>query len=303
MEALELPVDEIVLDPNLNLRDRLDPETVERYTEVWDRLPPVAVYEVDGRWLLVDGFHRHAAAIARHRPTIPAIIQQGTLTDALDYAAGANLSHGLPLTRAERRRAVEVKLRLHPDMSDRNLAKELGVGRELIARVRAQLVESGQIPAVEGRRGADGKVYPSPSLAKDPNERLPRGQAGGQDGPAPGRRPAADAPWDDTTDPLPYPGNEGGSPPSGPRAALAPWEDDGATLPARDLARSGPVPVTAPTIDEMLEIMTRQLMELVSWIEAEGFRDAYLHSSKHARSLFLASVEGLNQRVDALTAA
>lgn len=301
MEALELPVDEIVLDPNLNLRDRLDPETVERYAEVWDRLPPVAIFEVDGRWLLVDGFHRHAAAIARHRPTIPAIIQQGTLSEALDYAAGANLSHGLPLTRAERRRAVEVKLRLHPDLSDRNLARELGVGRELIARVRAQLVESGQIPAVEGRRGADGKVYPS--LPKDPNERLPRGQDRGLDSPNLGHRKATDAPWDDTTDPLPYLGNQGPSPANPPQADLAPWEDQPASPSARDLARSGPVPVAAPTIDEMLEIMTRQLMELVSWIEAEGFREAYRHSGKHARSLFLASVEGLNQRVDALTAA
>ena len=49
MEIRDLPLDELVLDPNLNLRDRLDDFTVERYAEAWQRMPPVTVYEVDGR--------------------------------------------------------------------------------------------------------------------------------------------------------------------------------------------------------------------------------------------------------------
>src|ERR1044071_9347018 len=113
MDIRDLPVDELVLDPNLNLRDRLDDFTVERYAEAWDRMPPVTVFEVDGRWLLADGFHRHAATVTRSRRTIPAEVRAGTFADALDFAAGVNLFHGLPLTRAERRRAVEMKLRLH----------------------------------------------------------------------------------------------------------------------------------------------------------------------------------------------
>jgi len=63
MDIRELPIDEVVLDPSLNLRDRLDDFTVERYADAWNRLPPVTVYEVDGQWLLADGFHRHAAAV------------------------------------------------------------------------------------------------------------------------------------------------------------------------------------------------------------------------------------------------
>jgi hypothetical protein len=299
MEAMELPLDEIVLDPDLNLRDRLDPETVERYAEAWERMPPVAIYEVDGKWLLVDGFHRHAAAVSKNKRTIPAFVQPGSIHEALDYAAGANLSHGLPLSRAERRRAVEVKLRLHPEMSDRNMAKDLGVGRELIARVRTQLVDAGQIPAVEGRVGADGKVYPATSFAKDPNEHLPRGHvAAPPDGPPTGRGRNAEAPWDDTRDPMPAVQQAPPFP-----CSAAPWEDGPGALPPRDLARSGPVAVAAPTIDEMLDMMTRQVMEIVSWIEAEGFHGAFRSSSKHARGLFLASVEQLNQRVDDLTAA
>ena len=78
--------------------------------------------------------------------TIPAEIRVGTFTDALDFVSGVNLFHGLPLTRAERRRAVEIKLKLHHDWSDRRTAEELAVSRELVAKIRRQLIEGNQIP-------------------------------------------------------------------------------------------------------------------------------------------------------------
>src|SRR4051794_36600153 len=153
MEIRELPLDDLVLDPTLNLRDRLDEFAIERYTEAWERMPPVTVFDVEGRWLLADGFHRHAAAVVLKRRTIPAEVRAGTFADALEFASGVNLFHGLPLTRAERRRSIEVKLRIRPDWSDRRLAEELGAGRDLVAKVRRQLVETGQIAATEGRVG------------------------------------------------------------------------------------------------------------------------------------------------------
>ena len=87
MEIRELPLDDLVLDPNLNLRDRLDDFTVERYAESWERLPPITVFEVDGRWLLADGFHRHAAAVMLGARRSRRRSAQGTFTDALDFVA------------------------------------------------------------------------------------------------------------------------------------------------------------------------------------------------------------------------
>src|SRR5258708_14113566 len=107
MEIRELPLDDIVLDQNLNLRDRLDDFTVERYAEAWQRMPPVTVFEVDGRWLMADGFHRHAAAVLLGRRTIPAEIRQGTMADALDFVAGANPFPPLPPPRPPRPPARE----------------------------------------------------------------------------------------------------------------------------------------------------------------------------------------------------
>ena len=284
VDIREVALHDLVLDPNLYLRDHLDQDTVERYADAWARLPPVVVYRVDGRMLLTDGFHRHAAAVMLGKRTMPAEIRVGSFRDALDFVAGANLFHGLPLSRVERRRAIEVKLRLHHEWSDRRLAEELAVGRELVAKLRRQLVESGQVPALDTRLGADGKTYPAAStgLPKDPNERLPKGRAVAEEDEAAPRTPRR-----------PGPVNEG--PP--PAEVTAPWEG-GADLKA--VALSPPVASAAPTIDEMLTLMAKQIMDVVNWTYADGFFDSYKAASANARGLFQTAAIKLAARADQL---
>src|SRR5262245_25449958 len=242
MKIREVPLDDLVLDPNLNLRDRLDDFTVERDADSWERLPPITVFNIDDRLLIADGFHRHAAAVMIGKRTIAAEIRMGTFTEALDFVASVNLFHGLPLTRSERRRAVEIKLRLHHDWSDRRLAEELAVSRELVAKIRRQLSEGGQIPNNPGRAGADGKGYSSAGLPKAPNERLPKGKPiAQQDDPRDqGGRESDAPPWDDATTPLPAVTNQ----PAAKGAATPPWE----AADAKTVALSDPVPSAAPTI-------------------------------------------------------
>jgi ParB-like chromosome segregation protein Spo0J len=297
MNIREVPLDDLVLDPNLNLRDRLDDFTVERYADSWERLPPITVYEVEGRLLLADGFHRHAAAVMMGKRTIPAEIRAGTFTEALDFVAGVNLFHGLPLTRAERRRAVEVKLKLHHDWSDRRMAQELAVSRELVLKIRKQLIESHQIPNLPGRVGADGKLYTTAGLPKDENERLPRDNqhAGGEDDSAERHRrtmtaSAASPPWEATGAPAPEAAGRSGSASGAP-----PFSRE-----SRDAAVAVPVDADASTIDEMLELMARQVNEVVTWTKAEGFTDAYRGASANSRGLFQAAVFSLASRAERL---
>ena len=280
MNIRDLPLDELVLDPSLNLRDRLDDFTVERYADSWDRLPPITVYDVDGRLLIADGFHRHAAAVLLGRRTIRAEVVEGTMTDALDFVSSVNLFHGLPLTRAERRRAVEVKLRIHYDWSDRRMAEELAVSRELVAKTRRNLIEGKQIPNNPGRIGADGKTYSSAGLPKDPGERLPKGKPIAQEEPREHRRPEREAPWEE---PAPAKGTPGFGPTEAKKAALA-----------------EPVTPAAPSIDELLQLMAKQVMEVINWTMADGFTDAYRSASANARGLFQAAVIKLAARADQL---
>ncbi|MFO0910549.1 MAG: transcriptional regulator [Isosphaeraceae bacterium] len=291
MEIREVALNELVLDPNLNLRDRLDDFTVERYADSWDRLPPITVYDVDGRLLVADGFHRHAAAVMLGKHKIKAEVCHGTFTEALDFVSSVNLFHGLPLTRAERRRAVEVKLKLHHDWSDRRMAEELAVSRELVAKIRRQLIDGGQIPNNPGRVGADGKMYSSAGLPKDPNERLPRKPEREDPRDRGGRE--ADG-WDDTVHPLPPVTT------TAPAVSnvIPPWE--GEVADAKRVALSEPVTPAAPTIDEMLGLMTKQIMEMIAWTQAEGFNEAYRTAGANARGLFQTAVIKLAARADQL---
>ncbi len=286
MEIRDVSLNNLVLDPNLYLRDRLDDFTVERYADSWDRLPPVTVYEVDGTMLLADGFHRHAAAIMLGRKTIKAEIRHGAFNDALDFVAEVNLFHGLPLTRAERRRAVEVKLKLHHDWSDRRMAEELAVSRELVAKTRKMLIEGHKIPNNPGRVGADGKMYTSAGLPKDPQERLPKGKPiAQQDEPRDREGPRRDD--------APPPAK---SAPMVTAGAAPPWE----SADAKTVALSQPVAPVAPTIEEMLSLMAKQIMEVIAWTQAEGFTDAYRSASGNARGLFQTATFKLAARADQL---
>jgi hypothetical protein len=289
MKIREVPLDDLVLDPNLNLRDRLDDFTVERYADSWDRLPPITVYNIDDRLLVADGFHRHAAAVMLGKRTIRAEIIEGTFTDALDFVSSVNLFHGLPLTRAERRRAVEVKLKLHHDWSDRRMAEELAVSRELVAKIRRQLIESRQIPNLPGRVGADGKLYTSAGLPKDANERLPKEQppAAADEETERGRRGMGTA----------------AAPVAEPPVGRAPTRiaDTGPAFEGGpDLRTALSADVGAATIDEMLDLMAKQIMQVITWTQAEGFLDAYRNASPNARGLFHTAAIKLAARADQL---
>jgi ParB-like chromosome segregation protein Spo0J len=52
-----------------------------------DALPPTVVFDVGERLLLVDGYHRVAAARRRSLETIEAEVRRAVSRDALQYAA------------------------------------------------------------------------------------------------------------------------------------------------------------------------------------------------------------------------
>jgi len=294
MDLRNVPLNDLVLDDNLYLRDRLDDFTVERYADSWERLPPITIYEVEGKLLVADGFHRHAAAVMLGKRTVPAEVRAGTFTDALDFVASVNLFHGLPLTRSERRRAVEVKLKLHHDWSDRRMAEELAVSRELVAKIRKQLIDGNQIPNNPGRVGSDGKLYTSAGISREQPERQPREKAIEDDddsGTERGRRgmsAVAAPPWDDA------PATSTGRPRAGDDGSWGGGPDP------RAIAEGGPVEVSAPTIEELVELMARQIMQVITWTQAEGFVEGYRSASPNARGVFHAAVIKLAARADQL---
>lgn len=106
--TIQVPLTDLTVDPAINLRP-LDDETVERYTAIFDQLPPVAVFRLPaGVQLLAGGFHRFEAARRLGRETIGVVYHtEQSPVDAEEFAVLDNVAHGRPYTRAERRQAAE----------------------------------------------------------------------------------------------------------------------------------------------------------------------------------------------------
>lgn len=135
------PVDiaDLVRHRDYQIRKKLDGGTVHRYATIMrggNLMPPVRVAIVNGAKVLVDGFHRVAAAEQAERSTVEAeIVEDVSPEEARWLAVEANLTHGLPLKAKEVREGfkVYIKARKHKDgkryKSYREIAADLGGSR------------------------------------------------------------------------------------------------------------------------------------------------------------------------------
>lgn len=136
-------------DPELQARAGINQETVDEYAELmaaqgfdeksWPHLVVFSDEDGDGRFWPGDGWHRGAAAQQAGLKWWTCEIRLGTREDALWYALGANKSHGLRRSNADKRRAVELALKARPELSDRAIAEHCGVGNKFVGDLRRQV--------------------------------------------------------------------------------------------------------------------------------------------------------------------
>lgn len=105
-------------------------------------IPAIITYYDGSDYWLADGFHRYGASRQLDRETIVAEVRRGTRRDAILCSAGANATHGLRRTNADKRRAVETLLRDKEwaYWSDREIARRCGVDHVFVGRIRSSLV-------------------------------------------------------------------------------------------------------------------------------------------------------------------
>jgi hypothetical protein len=83
-----LSIQQLLSNSLVDLRRHLDVDRVQRYTQLLDELPPITVFRLeDQTLLLVDGYHRVAAAQEAGRATVDADIRAGTRAEAVQFAA------------------------------------------------------------------------------------------------------------------------------------------------------------------------------------------------------------------------
>lgn len=166
---IEANISEVIRDPRLQMRAKLDAGTIEDYAECLDELPPVSVVVgPSGEIWLWDGWHRIEAHIKRGLKKIRCEVTNGTFGDALVLAAGANSKHGLRRTASDKRRSVKNLLRNEhwKNKSDRMIAEVCYVSHPTVATIRKAMqdeeeMSTGKFTSEETREGKDGREQPA----------------------------------------------------------------------------------------------------------------------------------------------
>lgn len=131
----------------------LDEEHVLSLIEVIDRVPPILVDK--DTLALIDGAHRVEAARRAGLTSIRAIQFSGDPLEAMVLAVQANVRHGKPLSRAERKAAAAI-LQRSPDRSDRWVAEVCGVSHTTVGGIRRAAMVQDNV----SRTGRDGRARP-----------------------------------------------------------------------------------------------------------------------------------------------
>lgn len=162
---VQVPLEVLIADPALQPRVAgVDPDHVHELETVAEHWPPLKVVRQGDKYLLVDGFHRFAAAQNLNLATVSVmVLEAGPNADLQDLAFILNAAHGRPLTLSDRRAHAARLLRSHADWSDREVGRRCGLTQPTVAKVRQELEQSAAIPEAAKRTGRDGRSYPAKS--------------------------------------------------------------------------------------------------------------------------------------------
>ena len=165
-EVATVRLDDITLDERCQSRSTVSEQQIRRYAELYAddpaALPPIELVTDGQDYWPADGWHRIAGRRLAGYHDIPARVRQGTVEDAAWVSFSANAAHGLNRTNTDKWRACTAAL-LHPrgqKLSDRQIAKHVGVSRPFVGKVRAKLIAGGRLEEPTTVIGADGKVQP-----------------------------------------------------------------------------------------------------------------------------------------------
>lgn len=169
-ETVRLRLDELTLDPRLQMRPELREETLERYTLLVDDLPPIRAVHDGKKAYVADGHYRYLAHQRAGLEDIDCEITKGTFEDALMVAAKANYAHGEPRGKDGTRNAVLALARWNDEQkkgwTQGNIARLAGVTQQYVSRLLAEEAHNLVVSAdAEGSKSAEGDSPDPPAAA------------------------------------------------------------------------------------------------------------------------------------------
>lgn len=153
--CVKLEIESLVLNGSPRLAGESEAH-VQILAEVNAVLPPILVHRETMH--VIDGVHRVRAARLRGETVIEAVLVDGDAEASFVDAVKANISHGLPLTLADRRAAAKRLLSSYPEWSDRAIAAVSGLSAATVGVIRNRTTEAGGHLNV--RVGKDGRARP-----------------------------------------------------------------------------------------------------------------------------------------------
>jgi len=123
---MRVKIAELKVNHGVMIRKSLDEDRIQEFTEIFDQLPPIKVFNVEGELLISDGFHRLAAAERLGLAEIEAEVRKGSRQDAIMEAISVNAKHGKPLSSEEKAEAVKRLNRFSSGMTYKDLGLIVG---------------------------------------------------------------------------------------------------------------------------------------------------------------------------------
>jgi len=135
-------------------RERLKKD-IEKSGEIRD---PIKIYfDKEGNPLILGGFNRWHIAQELGWQFAPCEVMEVAAKERRELAIMDNLARR-HMTREQKQKIVEMFLKNDPVQSNRVISKKTGVDDKTVGKIRQQLEATAEIPQLEKRAGADGRV-------------------------------------------------------------------------------------------------------------------------------------------------
>ncbi len=194
MPLQKVEITKINIDMTVLPRKADDQETLEHYIDIMrigvKQFPPPVLFFDGKTYWLADGLYRIKAAGKVGIKSIPCEILKGDHSDARWYAAKANLAHGKPMSRADRRHAAQLLVndRKYRKKSAVAISEQCGVNVTVVQTMRkvqadaeaAAAKKAGKKPPEPQKREVTtkgGKTYDKASTGGTEGGRPSKGKA------------------------------------------------------------------------------------------------------------------------------
>ncbi len=149
--------------------------TEEEYEELKNDIAERGVMvpvEIDEYGNILDGYNRVKICEELNITDFPTICREGlTEEEKFTHARKLNLARR-HLSQEQKRELIREQIKETPELSDRQMARDLGISHPTVGTVRREMEDAGEVVKFTTSTGPDGKKYPRERKKKEQGSEL-----------------------------------------------------------------------------------------------------------------------------------